>query len=85
MRDLSKHRRSIVVFFVVADGNGFRGGKLGRRDSWYGLEDKEDFPAFRHWWHRVGKDEAGGRDLKSGRDAERAYQDWVKQGRPKVK
>lgn len=62
-----------------------RGGRIGRRDRWFGLEDKVDFAHFRRWWHREGKDQAGGNDLADRNAAERAYVDWVARGRPKVK
>jgi hypothetical protein len=63
----------------------FRGGRQEQRDRWFGLEEKPDFRNFRHWWHRRGKDEAGGSDIVDRSEAERAYDDWVKRGRPTVK
>jgi hypothetical protein len=62
-----------------------RGGRIARRDRWFGPEDKRDFALFRHWWHREGKDEAGGNDIADRQEADRAYDDWVSRGRPVVK
>lgn len=59
-----------------------RGGRIGRRDRWYGLDGHDDFANFRQWWHRRGKDEAGGKDLENREEAEAAYAEWVQQGRP---
>ena len=54
----------------------FKGGRKAARDRWYGLDGKSDFDAFRRWWHRTGKDEFGGDDLRSREDAELAYRVW---------
>jgi hypothetical protein len=62
-----------------------RGGKIRRRDRWYGLEERDDFPEFRRWWHRQGKYEAGGKDFENRKQAEEAYDEWVEQGRPTIK
>jgi hypothetical protein len=62
-----------------------RGGRITRRDRWFGLEEKPDFGDFRRWWHREGKDEAGGTDITDRQEAERAYDDWVTRGRPIAK
>jgi hypothetical protein len=62
-----------------------RGGRISRRDRWFGFEEKADFSRFRHWWHRVGKDEAGGNDISDREEAERVYDDWVSRGRPTVR
>ena len=81
------HGRALIflVTLVSAGGTGrFRGGKKTLHDSWFGLERREDFADFRRWWHRVGKDAAGGYDLSDRWAAERAYREWVDQGRPKV-
>lgn len=60
-----------------------RGGSKKKRDRWFGLDDKySDFNDFIPWWHREGK---MGEDLKSPEDTERAYQEWVALGRPRVK
>jgi hypothetical protein len=59
-----------------------RGGRATRRDRWFGLEDKPDFTDFRRWWHREGKDEAGGNDIANRQEAERTYDDWISRGRP---
>lgn len=59
-----------------------RGGKAGRRDRWYGLEERDDFADFKRWWHRQGKDEAGGKDLESREETEAAYAEWVDRDRP---
>ena len=56
-----------------------------RGDRWFGLEDKPDFADFKRWWHRQGKEEAGGDDIETRQEAERIYEDWVRQGRPIVK
>jgi hypothetical protein len=34
---------------------GRRGGKIRRRDRWFGLETTRDFAQFKRWWHRSGK------------------------------
>jgi hypothetical protein len=72
----------IVVFVLASSGSNFQGGKKGRRDRWYGFEKRDDFSDFRRWWHRIGKDTAGGMDLQSRQAAEEAYNDWVSQGKP---
>jgi hypothetical protein len=63
-------------------GRGFRGGRIRRRDRWYGLERRPDFGHFKRWWHRQGKrrhdDDIGDREK-----AIEAYEDWVRQGRPR--
>jgi hypothetical protein len=58
---------------------------IGRRDRWYGLEDRHDFSDFRRWWHRQGKEAARGGDFENRKQAEEAYAEWVDQGRPTVK
>jgi hypothetical protein len=65
--------------------NPFRGGKIRRRDRWYGLEDEPDFDQFRDWWHREGKEAHGGNDLGSRSEATRRYNDWKEWGRPRGK
>jgi hypothetical protein len=72
------------LFFLSLSAQ-FRGGRQARRDRWYGLEDEPDFHEFRRWWHRRGKDAAGGTDLKSRKEALYAYDTWVNQRRPRVK
>jgi hypothetical protein len=62
-----------------------RGGRKALRDRWFGLEEKLDFADFRRWWHRQGKDEAGGNDIDTRREAEHIYDDWVSRGRPTAK
>lgn len=59
-----------------------KGGGKSSRDRWFGLDAKSDFDAFRRWWHRVGKDEFGGADLRSREEAEAAYQVWRAIGHP---
>ncbi|MCJ2013182.1 hypothetical protein [Methylobacterium sp. J-076] len=66
-------------------GGRFRGGGQSQRDRWFGLEAEDDFDAFRRWWHRVGKDEAGGRDLDSTEQARAEYGAWVTSGRNRVR
>lgn len=61
--------------------NRFRGGRQSRRDRRFGIDD----PDFWQWWHRVGKDEAGGGDLLSREEAEAVYEQWIAQGRPGAK
>jgi hypothetical protein len=63
----------------------FRGGKARARDPWFGLQQHKDFTSFRDWWHRVGKDEFGGEDLKNRTEAEYAYDTWIAEGKPKVR
>jgi len=75
----------ILILLAAGDSSQFRGGKKRRRDTWFGLETKENFTDFKRWWHRKGKFAAGGMDLKSCKDAENAYNDWVSQGSAKVK
>ena len=58
-------------------GKSFRGGKKSQRDKWYGKDDKD----FQRWWHRKGKE---GKDIENAEEAQRAWDDWVSQGRPKV-
>jgi hypothetical protein len=72
-------RQLVLVVFRAATGEEppFRGGRQARRDRWYGLKRYSDFASFREWWHRVGKDEAGGADLGSRAEAEAAYQMWT--------
>ena len=63
----------------------FRGGKKSARDRWYGLKERDGFPAFERWWHRIGKDQVtGGRDLEGRTEAENAWREWEDQGRPNV-
>lgn len=52
------------------------GGKKNQRDNDYGINN-DDFWA---WWERHGKQ---GADLKSKREADDAYEQWVAEGRPK--
>ncbi len=58
----------------------FRGGRAKHRDSWYGLERKKDFRAFRKYWHREGKKGHNGNDLSSREEAEQVYRDWKDSG-----
>lgn len=60
----------ILLVFTAAVGSGrrFRGGRQRRRDRWYGLDHAEGFNHFIRWWHRIGKDEAGGADLQSAEE-----------------
>jgi hypothetical protein len=62
-------------------GKSFRGGKKTDRDNWYGKNDKD----FQRWWHREGKEAAGGHDIENAEDAQRAFDEWEALGRPKVK
>lgn len=65
---------------------GLRGGSIARRDSWYGLEAKQDFAAFRRWWHRQGKHHYNqGCDIADRREALVFYRLWQDLGRPKVR
>ncbi len=80
-----KQQHAARVLLAAAPGGRLRGGKIGRRDRWYGLEARDDFPDFKRWWHRQGKDELGGKDLESRKDVDQAYEEWLRQGRPKVK
>lgn len=66
-------------------GGRFRGGAQTRRDRWYGLDHQPDFDAFRRWWHRIGKEEAGGQDLASREQALAEYEAWIKSGRNRVR
>ncbi|MDP4024703.1 hypothetical protein Q8W71_18915 [Methylobacterium sp. NEAU 140] len=66
-------------------GGRFRGGGQARRDRWFGLEERPDFEAFRRWWHRVGKEEAGGRDLEGREQAFAEYEAWITSGRNRVR
>jgi hypothetical protein len=63
----------------------FRGGKVHARDPWFGLKRRKDFLDFRDWWHRKGKFEFGGEDLRDRREAEAAYNTWVAEGKPKAR
>ena len=74
-----------LVSIAAAGRDLLRGGKASKRDTWYGLETLADFSDFKRWWHRRGKDEAGGKDLENRKQAEEAYDEWVQQGRPTVK
>jgi hypothetical protein len=87
MRFFVNDLASAMIWIVLATrrGGDFRGGGISRRDRWFGLEARSDFADFRDWWHREGKNEAGGEDLGTREEAEAAYDDWVQQGRPKVK
>jgi hypothetical protein len=79
-------RGNVILLFIASpSGPQMRGGRSGQRDRWFGLEEKDDFWDFRHWWHREGKDAAGGWDLKNRSEAEAAYQNWSLLGKPKVK
>lgn len=62
-------------------GKSFRGGKKADRDNWYGKNDKD----FQRWWHREGKAQHGGRDIENAEEAQQAYDDWVSQGKPRIK
>ena len=76
----------ILLVFLAAPAQGrLRGGKISKRDSRYGLEGRDDFADFKRWWHRRGKDEAGGTDLANREDAIEAYDSWVQQGKPSIK
>lgn len=72
LRAIEKHRPK-------TKGKTFRHGK--DRDKWYGFND----PDFQDWWHRMGKDENGGRDIENRKEAQKHYDDWVSQGRPTPK
>jgi hypothetical protein len=63
----------------------FKGGKQKDRDSWFGVDKRLGGSDFKHWWHRSGKDQFGGEDLKTKKDVEEAYAWWEAEGRPKVK
>jgi len=69
----------------MASKRGFRGGKVHARDRWFGLERRKDFENFRRWWHRRGKNEFGGEDLKNPNEAKAAYDAWAAAGRPKAR
>lgn len=58
-------------------GKHLKGGKKSRRDRWFGLEDKPGFSDFRDWWHRHGKEEAGGADIQSREEALTEYEAWL--------
>jgi hypothetical protein len=78
--------RIVLLVAIAAPRSGsLRGGKIGKRDRWYGLETLNDFSDFRRWWHRQGKFEVGGRDFENRKQAQEAYDEWVAQGRPTVK
>lgn len=61
----------------------FKGGKARQRDKWFGLEQKDDFPAFRRAWHRDIKPSNGGKDLANRQEAFEAYDDWKMAGAPR--
>ena len=54
----------------MAPGDNLRGGKIRRRDTFYGLEGRPGFEHFRHWWHRVGKGRHGDIDIQGRPEAE---------------
>lgn len=58
-------------------GEGFRGGKKSKRDSFFGIKDAD----FEEWWHMEGKDAWGGGDL-TRETIHKAYENWKKLGRP---
>lgn len=82
--DVRPHRIVLLVFLAAPAHGRLRGGKISKRDSWYGLEGRDDFSDFKRWWHRQGKDEAGGNDLQTREEAVEAYDHWVSRGRPCV-
>jgi len=55
----------------------FRGGKIGTRDSWGGLENKPEFPKFRRWFEKVYKRFFKGQDF-SKEDLYEAYDEFMK-------
>jgi hypothetical protein len=64
-------------------GTRFRGGRVRRRDRWFGLERRADFGHFKRWWHRHGKRRHGS-DIRDRDEAVQIYEDWLKQGKPQV-
>ncbi|KYC38715.1 hypothetical protein WA1_36715 [Scytonema hofmannii PCC 7110] len=62
-------------------GKSFRGGKKKKRDNWYGYNDKD----FQKWWHRIGKEEFGGRDTDNAQQAKEVYEYWELIGKPIIK
>jgi hypothetical protein len=81
-------RPSLILILVLAarsGSRGLRGGSQRKRDRWFGLEDYADFEDFKRWWHREGKDAAGGFDLTSAAQARAAYKEWADLGKPRAK
>ena len=76
--------RIFVALAWSAQQGYFSGGKKKQRDSWFGLENKPDFQAFRRWWHRNGKHSHGGADIANASEALERYDEWVSLGRPTV-
>jgi hypothetical protein len=52
-----------------------RGGRITRRDPWFGLRDKPGFDAFKRHWHREKRHL--GRDLQTREEALEAYEAWA--------
>ena len=69
----------------MAPGDNLRGGKIRRRDTFYGLEGRPGFEHFRHGWHRVGKGRHGDIDIQGRPEAEERWGEWVSEGSPTVK
>jgi hypothetical protein len=78
-------RFAVILLFIAAPEGRFRGGRQGRRERWFGLEDKPDFDDFRHWWHREGKFAVDGKDFPDRESALDAYEQWCSEGRPRAK
>lgn len=86
MHSLANYLSSIIALplLMIGQTGRFRGGRISKRDRWFGLETAEGFSDFKDWWHREGKDAAGGSDLQSRDEARRMYSEWVASGSPKV-
>jgi hypothetical protein len=69
----------------MAQADNLRGGKIRRRDSFYGLERRPGFEDFRRWWHRVGKRRHGDIDIQDAPEARERWGEWVSEGSPTVK
>ena len=67
----------------MAQAGNLRGGKIGRRDSFYGLEGRPGFEHFRRWLHRVGKERHDGIDIQDRPEAEERWGEWVSEGSPR--
>jgi len=74
-----------IVAIILAARGKFKGGKINKRDRWYGLEGKKDFDIFKRYWHRRGKKEFGGRDFENRQEAEEAYKGWESIDRPNIR
>jgi hypothetical protein len=81
-RDFDANPQGREIWSRKSERPKLKGGSKDKRDQEiFGIND----PDFRKWWHRVGKPENGGIDIKTRQDAEEWYEYWKQLGKPLAK